>query len=123
VSAASDLGMTASGANRWSNRRMDVTSRTLDDGTVVLTPVGELDVHTADVLRDAVRAAESGAPGVITVELAGVSFMDSTGLGVLIGALTRARERKGRIVLAAPVPRVARLLALTGMDEQFEITS
>ena len=48
--------------------------------------------------------------------------MDSTGLGVLIGALTRSREAGSRLVLEALSPRVDRLLSLTGIAEQFEIT-
>jgi anti-sigma B factor antagonist len=103
---------------------MDVTSQVLEgqDG-VLITVAGEFDVHTAGQVRDALHEAESAAPPVITVDLAQVSFMDSTGLGVLIGALSRAKAREGRVVLAAPTDRVLRLLALTGMDEQFEIGS
>jgi anti-sigma B factor antagonist len=57
----------------------------------------------------------------VVVDLAGVPFMDSTGLGVLVGALARAREADRRLVLAAPTDRIVRLLRLTGLDGQFEV--
>lgn len=105
---------------------MDVSSRVLDaqDG-VLISVSGEFDVHTAGQVRDALHEAEAltPPPAVITVGLSGVTFMDSTGLGVLIGAVNRAQAREGRIVLAEPTSRVLRLLALTGMDEHFEIVS
>jgi anti-sigma B factor antagonist len=103
---------------------MDVRSQVLEGEDGVLISVsGEFDVHTAGQVRDALHEAEALTPQVITVELSDVSFMDSTGLGVLIGALNRAKAREARIVLADPTDRVLRLLALTGMDEHFEIGS
>lgn len=105
---------------------MDVSSRVLEGQDGVLISVsGEFDVHTAGQVRDEFSEAEAltPTPTVITVELSEVTFMDSTGLGVLIGALGRATAREGRIVLAHPTSRVLRLLALTGMDGRFEIVS
>jgi len=110
------------GSRGWLNLRMEVQTQVLEgDAGVLISAAGEFDVHTAERVRDALRQAEASEPGVITIDLSQVAFMDSTGLGVLIGALNRAQERGGRIVLAGPTTRVLRLLALTGMDERFEI--
>jgi anti-sigma B factor antagonist len=86
----------------------------------VLTLTGEVDVHTAPALREALIAAEARGLAVI-VDLSGVPFMDSTGLGVLIGALGRAIEDDQRLVLCAVPDRIARLLTVTGLSERFEI--
>lgn len=92
-----------------------------EGGDVVLTVAGEVDVHTASRLREALTAAEAAAPPRIVVDLEGVPFMDSTGLGVLVGALARARDSEREVVLASVPPRVGRLLRLTGLDQQFAI--
>jgi anti-anti-sigma factor len=86
----------------------------------VLTVSGEVDVHSAATLREAlVDAEEQGA--TIVVDLAGVPFMDSTGLGVLIGALGRALDEDRRLVLCAVPERIDRLLTLTGLGDRFEV--
>jgi anti-sigma B factor antagonist len=95
---------------------------TARDGALVVKATGEVDVHSAGLLRTAITEAESSAADgqALVVDLAGVPFMDSTGLGVLVGALARAREADRRLVLAGPTERIVRLLRLTGLDTQFE---
>jgi anti-sigma B factor antagonist len=90
-------------------------------GGWVVDVSGEVDLHTAPQLRAALDAAvsaagESAGAGVM-VDLTDVGFMDSTGLGELVGA-HRALERAGsRLHLAVGNERVARLLSITGLDE------
>ena len=100
---------------------MEITTEQVDKGWLI-SVVGEVDVHTADELRQAIVRVE-GDGQTIRINLAGVEFMDSTGLGVLIGALTRSKEKNSRLVLTQLSARVERLLVLTGMDEQFEISA
>lgn len=59
----------------------------------------------------------------IVVNLEGVEFMDSTGLGVLVGGLKRVKEQDGALVLAAPNQPVQRVLAITGLDQVFPVHS
>lgn len=98
---------------------MEITVTSPETGGKRLAVEGDIDVHTAEELRRVVAESESSTP--LTINLSQVSFMDSTGLGVLIGALTRSRETGSRLVLEAPSPRVNRLLSLTGIADQFEI--
>lgn len=56
----------------------------------------------------------------LVVDLSGVGFMDSTGLGVLVGALRLARLHNGSLYLVAPRERIHRIMAITGLDSVFE---
>jgi anti-sigma B factor antagonist len=99
---------------------MEITVTSPDAGGKRLAVEGDVDVHTADEFRRVIAESETSTP--LTINLSQVSFMDSTGLGVLIGALTRSRETGSRLILEALSPRVDRLLSLTGIADQFEIT-
>jgi anti-sigma B factor antagonist len=82
---------------------------------------GEVDLHTAPQLRAALESAVSAAGdaggAAVLVDLSDVGFMDSTGLGELVGA-HRALERSGsRLHLSVGNERVARLLSITGLDD------
>lgn len=78
---------------------------------------GELDLHTAPELRDRlVRLVQDGHTHIF-LDLSELSFMDSTGLGVLVGHLKRVREHEGTLVLVAPQPPVRKVLSVTGLDQ------
>ncbi len=96
---------------------LDVT--TTDDGVVVCTVIGELDVASAPKLRqELVRAvAEADGPPRIVVDLAGVDFLDSTGLGVLLGGLKRARAQNGVMALARAEAQVRKVFEITRVIE------
>jgi anti-sigma B factor antagonist len=86
-----------------------------DDGRVVLAVAGELDIGTAERLRLAV--APHLRPGAhVTLDLAGVTFCDSTGLAALVGIYKRLAATDGRLILRAPIPRVLNLLTVTGLN-------
>ncbi len=80
---------------------------------------GEVDLHTAPQLRAVLGGlVEQETPGEsVVVDLTGVSFIDSTGLGELVGAHKSLQRRGDRLHLVVTSERVARLLALTGLDE------
>jgi anti-sigma B factor antagonist len=87
------------------------------DGWVVLETVGELDLYTAPKLRDEVLSTLERGESRIAIDLNGVGFIDSTGLGILVACLKRVRERDGRMVLIAPeASPLRRLLSLTGLE-------
>jgi anti-sigma B factor antagonist len=98
-----------------------VTDVRLCSQGVTLTVRGEVDVHTAPLLR--VRLADLVKEGEerIVVHLDAVTFMDSTGLGVLVGAHKAQREHGGTLELVCSEPRLLRILRLTGLDRVLTI--
>lgn len=85
------------------------------DGWTVLALTGQLDVATAPDLRQTLQEVQYAGDGRVVVDLAGVEFLDSFGLGVLIGGVKRARSHGGRLVLAAASQRVMQILELAGL--------
>jgi anti-sigma B factor antagonist len=85
----------------------------------VLAPSGRLDVTGAPALKDAItEAVKNGKPRLV-IDLEGVSFVDSTGLGSVIAALKLVRSSKGDLRLAAPNQQVRVVLELTTLDRVF----
>jgi anti-sigma B factor antagonist len=92
-------------------------------GVPVVSVQGEIDVATAPMLRERLHhtIAESG-PNVV-VDLLGVTFLDSTALGVLIGALKQCREKEGNLLLAIDEPRILKVFEITRLSDVFAISS
>lgn len=88
-----------------------------DDGTMVVH--GDIDMAGGPVLEAVLRQRENTDP--VVIDLAGVSFIDSSGLRSLLDAGRRARSRGTDVVLRAVGPEVARLLEITGTTDQFQI--
>ena len=82
----------------------------------VLAVGGELDAVGAPALRQAVVAAVSTGGTSLILDLTGVDFIDSFGVGAVVGALKRVRQRGGELALVCPVPRVRRVLELCDLD-------
>ena len=88
---------------------------------MVVEVAGDLDMATAPQLRDGLqRVLEAGTHNVV-VDLAGVGFMDSSGLGALVVMFNAARERGGRLCLAAAQRPVRTLLTVTSVDQAIGI--
>jgi anti-sigma B factor antagonist len=97
-----------------------VTATEERDGVVVVRLAGELDLYNAHVVRkELIEAAERG-PERLIVELSGVSFIDSTALGVLIEARTRLTNRRA-FMLAGPGLETRRALEISGLDRHFAV--
>jgi anti-sigma B factor antagonist len=79
---------------------------------------GEIDAHTAPLLASAM---EELPPGDVTVDVAGVSFMDSSGLRVIIDAASRARDGGGDLIIANPTPGISRLVEISGLSGQLRL--
>jgi anti-sigma B factor antagonist len=89
----------------------------------VLRVAGEIDVYTAPELRQRViRLTDDGARHVIA-DLRGVDFLDSTGLGALVGSLRRLRMREGSLKLVTSGGRILRIFQLTGLTRVFALYS
>jgi anti-sigma B factor antagonist len=90
------------------------------DGDVcVLTLVGEVDIYTSPALKSALAAGAADGCRTLIVDLNGVGFIDSSGLGVLVGALRRAREAGGDLRVVSVQEGIARILRITGLDHVF----
>ena len=87
----------------------------------VLSVKGEVDLYTAPRLKERLTELTGSGHTRVAVELQGVEFMDSTGLGVLIGALKRCKEAGGTLALIGPREPVVKVLAITGLDKVFPI--
>ncbi|GGV02108.1 anti-sigma factor antagonist [Streptomyces litmocidini] len=90
-------------------------------GSTLLTPVGELDHHTADLLRAPLDDALDEGSARLVVDCSGLEFCDSTGLNVLLGARLRADAAGGGVHLVAMPPAVARVFHITGADAVFTV--
>lgn len=87
----------------------------VDDSTHVVSLRGEIDAHTAPKLGSRLFGlAEDGNRGVV-VDLSGVTFMDSTGIGVLVNALRHLKQRRCKMVIVCPSARVLRPFQVTGL--------
>lgn len=90
-------------------------------GVALLHPSGDLDAYTAPGLRSDLHGATEAESRLVVVDLTDVTFIDSAGLGALVGAHRRMRESGGRLRIVRPSPLVARAFELTGLDEILEL--
>lgn len=97
---------------------IDITD---SDGLKVIKPEGDLDVYTVGSLRDAIgQMLENGTTKVV-VDLDSVPFMDSSGLGALMGGVRRLRESGGDLAIACTREQHLKLFTITGFGEGVSI--
>lgn len=99
-----------------------VTSRADGDRTVV-DVTGEIDVYTAPALREELTNLIDAEHTDLVVDLTGVSFMDSTGLGVLVGALKKVRTIGGDLRLVIDSEKILKVFRITALTQVFTIHS
>ena len=87
----------------------------------VVTVAGELDVVGGPDLRQAVMTQVREGQHLVVLDLTGVDFIDSFGLGVVIGALKRIRLLDGELRLVVPEPRVRRIFEVCDLDRVFDL--
>ena len=92
---------------------MQIMSEALGDGRAVLRVEGRLNLVTAPELRAAVQQAVEEDTARVVVDLAGVTFIDSSGLGMVIAGLKHARQAGGELRIAAAGEQVRMVLELT----------
>ena len=97
---------------------LDVTER---NGFAVLAVHGEVDVYTAPQFREQLIQLVDQGQRSILVDLEGVEFLDSTGLGVLVGGLKRVRSHDGDLALVCTQRRILKVLEITGLTKVFTI--
>jgi anti-sigma B factor antagonist len=89
--------------------------------TSIITLVGEIDVYTAPRLRQALIDLVSQGSTDIVVDMDRVDFLDSTGLGVLVGGLKRVKSSDGDLRLVVTQDRIMKIFDITGLSKVFPI--
>lgn len=85
---------------------------------------GEVDIASAGTLRETLIEVLGAAPDThLIVDLSGVEFIDSTGIGVVAGASKRANANSGRFTVVVTTPAVRRALDTTGLLRTWRVTS
>ena len=96
---------------------LEVTER---DGRTVVTVHGEVDLATSPQLRDSLAGIVDERASIV-VDLDDVGFIDSTGIGVLVGGLKRARAHGGDLSLVCTQRRILKVLEITGLTQVFTV--
>ena len=91
------------------------------DAVPLVRVSGEIDVATAPPLRDRLQSLTTSGRSSVVVDLLGVTFLDSTALGVLVGALKRCREAGGDLPLVIAEQRILKVFEITGLTGVFPI--
>ncbi|WP_372343860.1 STAS domain-containing protein [Streptomyces sp. KL116D] len=92
-----------------------------EGSSAVVTPAGELDHHTADLLRDPLEQCLDEGLSRLVIDCSRLEFCDSTGLNVLLGARLKAEAAGGGVHLAGMLPVVARVFEITGAEAVFSV--
>jgi len=95
---------------------MNITIETSKEGIVIFRLIGKLNMVHAQSLRQEIAEQISTGHNRIVIDMSGVDFMDSSGLGALINGLKGARQTGGDLRIAAPVDQVKLVLKLTNLD-------
>ena len=98
-----------------------LTEDPLADDRHVVAVRGEIDLFTAPELKQKLTDAIEGGKSRIVVDLTETTFLDSTALGVLIGAVKRLRSREGALVIVNTDQNIAKTFEITGLDQIFTI--
>jgi len=100
-----------------------LTEESLDSERHVVAVRGEIDLFTAPDLKATLLGAIESGKSRIVVDLTETTFLDSTALGVLIGAIKRLRARDGALTLVNVDPNIAKTFEITGLDQIFVISA
>ena len=82
----------------------------------VLSVAGELDIVGAPDLRQAVVREVADGVRLLALDVSGLDFIDSFGIGAVVGALKRVRQRGGELELVCPLPRIRRVFEICDLD-------
>lgn len=94
-----------------------------ENGAAVAELSGEIDHHNAREIREKLdRYIISAQPDELTMDLRNISFMDSSGIGLIMGRCKLIRECGGRLVVRNPQPYIRRVLKLSGVERLVRVT-
>ena len=99
---------------------LEISSEITDEKAIIRIE-GEVDVSNASELRDALDTALADGAKEVEADFAEVAYIDSTGIGVLVGAAHRAQESGSVLVVANPQKNVERVFSLRGVDKDLNV--
>jgi len=99
---------------------LSLETREAGDRTVVAVG-GEIDVYTAPKLRDKITELVNAGHHTLLIDMEKVEFLDSTGLGVLVGGLKKVRAHDGSMELVCSQDRLLKIFRITGLAKVFTI--
>jgi anti-sigma B factor antagonist len=99
---------------------LSLQTREVDSRTIVAVG-GEIDVYTAPKLRDKITELVAAGTYDLVIDMEAVEFLDSTGLGVLVGGLKRVRTHDGTLRLVCTQERILKIFRITGLTKVFPI--
>ena len=102
--------------------RIEVKTSVLDDATIV-APMGEIDLSRAPSLRTQLTAVQARKPKRLIIDLAGVPYMDSSGVATLVEAMQNARRTGSKLILSAMQERVRSIFEIARLDMVFTIVN
>lgn len=102
--------------------RIEVQTRVINDATIV-APVGEIDLSCAPSLRIQLTAVQAKKPKRLIIDLAGVPYMDSSGVATLVEAMQNARRTGGKLILSAMQEKVRSIFEIARLDMVFTIVN
>ena len=87
-----------------------------ESGKITAVLTGEIDHHSARVIRSNIdRDIEREKPKVLILDFSGVNFMDSSGIGLIMGRYKMMLENDGRVIIKSPQPYIKKVLKLAGI--------
>jgi len=101
---------------------LSISEEPIDQGVLVVV-AGEVDIASAPTLRQRLDSIISRGIAVLVVDILGVSFIDSTGLGALIGAAKQIQGTGGTMRVVVAEPRMLKLFEIAGISELFPVVS
>jgi len=114
--------VTADENENWGAMEQDFhLEERVDRGLPVIVVVGEIDVATAPQLREALHGVIAQGHATVVLDLLGVTFLDSTALGVLVGGLKRCRELDGELHIVVTDARIRKIFEITGLNKVFPL--
>jgi anti-sigma B factor antagonist len=103
--------------------RVNIARRALHDEVAVFAPAGELDAYTGPQLREDLGAALDEGVRWLVLDMARVEYIDSVGLGIIVGAAKRTAERAGNLAVVAARPNVLRVFEISGTRELLNVVA
>lgn len=100
---------------------IEVKTEVLSPQEAMVRVSGEVDMNTSPKLREILNSAAAQGMKQVTIELSGVSYMDSSGIATLVEMLQHMLARKGRLILKAMKPEVKSVFEIAHLTEVFEI--
>ena len=83
--------------------------------------LGEVDIYTENELKDELNIAIEERPKNLVINMQNLDYIDSTGLGILIGVVKRLKQKQGDIYIVNTKPNVRKIFTITGLDKIFKV--